>query len=76
MEKFGENYRAGRGPVSCPLCSNHLDNLEMAFQCPVIIKEQTIKGKPEDIYKENIKLETVETIVKIVELRKQKLEDN
>ena len=40
----------------------------MAFQCPVISKEVTINGKPEDIYQENIKFDTVRTIVKIVEL--------
>ena len=76
MEKFGENYRAGRSQVSCPLCHVHLDNQEMAFQCSEITKELTIRGNLEDIFSENIKLETVETLTKIVEIRKHKIEDD
>ena len=76
MEKFGENYQAGRSQVLCPLCHVHLDNQEMAFQCSEITKELTMKGNLEDIFSENIKLETVETLTKIVEIRKQKIEDN
>ena len=76
MEKFGENYRAGRSQVSCPLCHVHLDNQEMAFQCSEITKELTMKGNLEDIFSENIKLETVETLTKIVEIRKHKIEDD
>ena len=71
MEKFGENYRAGRSQVSCPLCHVHLDNQEMAFQCSEITKELTIRGNLEDIFSE-----TVETLTKIVEIRKHKIEDD
>ena len=43
----------------------------MAFQCSEITKELTVKGKKEeDIFSENIKLETVETLMKIAEIRK------
>ena len=74
MENFGENFRGGNGPATCPLCKLHLDNQEMSFQCPVIKSEITIMGDIKDVYKEDIKTETVRTIAKIAELRKTKLE--
>ena len=74
MEKFCENFRGGNGPATCPLCKLHLDNQEMSFQCPVIKSEITISGDIKDVYKEDIKMETVRTITKISELRKTKLE--
>ena len=73
MERFGENYRGGNSPIPCPLCKLHLDNQEMSFQCPEIIKEVTINGSISDIYKENIKIETVDTVIRISEYRKRKL---
>ena len=74
MEIFGENFRGGNGPATCPLCHLHLDNEEMSFQCQAIQSVMEIKGKMEDIYQQNIKKETVETITKISRYRKQILE--
>ena len=75
MERFGENFRAGNGPAMCPLCKLHLDNQEMGFQCPEIKKELIVKGNIEDIYRDNIKMETIQTITKIIEIRKRRLEN-
>ena len=75
MLEFGENYRGGRPQVTCPLCSLHLDNQEMSFQCPVVKSEVDITGNIEDIYKEAIKPETAETLEKILEFRKLRKED-
>ena len=36
----------------------------MSFQCPIIKKEIKVKGNLSDIYKENIKNETIETVGK------------
>ena len=74
MAKFGEKYRGGKGPVACPLCKLHLDNQEMAFQCIEVNKSITVEGSPEELFQEVIKLGTIETIQKITELRKQRLE--
>ena len=74
MERFGEHFRGGAGPVPCPLCHLHLDNQEMSFQCTEIKKEIEIKGSISDVYKENIKSETIQTLIKISELRKRILE--
>ena len=75
MLEFGENYRGGRPQVTCPLCSLHLDNQEMSYQCPVVKSEVDITGNIEDIYKEVIKPETAETLEKILEFRKLRKED-
>ena len=75
METFGENFRGGNGPVPCPLCHLHLDNEEMSFQCQAIKSVMEIKGNIQDIYQQNIRKETVETITKISKYRKQILEN-
>ena len=71
MENFGENYRGGRSQVVCPLCGTHLDNQQLSMQCPVIKKNVTVKGDMADIYKEDINIETIKTISKISEFRKE-----
>ena len=75
MAEFGENYRGGRSQVMCPLCETHLDNQELSYQCLEIRSKLKIMGKIEDIFKEEISLETVETIEKISELRRTWLEE-
>ena len=75
MERFGENFRGGNVAVMCPLCKLHLDNQAMGYQCPEIKKEMEVKGCIEDMYKEEIKLETVRTMTKILEIRKTKQEN-
>ena len=74
MERFGENFSGGINPVMCPLCRLHLDNQEMGFQCPEIVKELKISGSLEDIYKEDIPIETIRTIAKISDIRKSRQE--
>ena len=71
MEKFGENYRGGKSQVICPLCSLHLDNQSLSFQCPIIKEKLNITGEMEDIYKENIKVETIKAVCKISDYRNQ-----
>jgi hypothetical protein len=73
MERFGENFRGSQGPIPCPLCQNRLDNQEQSYQCAEIRKGVDVKGNLSDIYKDEIKPETIQTAVKIAEFRKQKL---
>ena len=75
MAIFGENYRGGRVEVICPLCETHLDKQELSYECPTIKKEVAITGSFSDIYSEEIELNTVETIKKITEVRKEMLQD-
>ena len=69
MSDFGENYRAGRDKVICPLFESHVDNQELSYICPEIKNKVVICGKISDIYREDIKLETVEAIQKITQIR-------
>jgi hypothetical protein len=75
LERFGENFRGGNVAVMCPLCKLHFDNQAIGYQCPEIKKEMEVKGCIEDMYKEEIKLETVRTMTKILEIRKTKQEN-
>ena len=75
MAKFGQNYRGGKEKIVCPLCESHLDNQELSYICPVIRNEFKISGSSSDIYSEEIHKNTVETIEKIVEIRKSMLDE-
>ena len=71
MENFGENYREGRDPVICPLCSCHLDNQILSTQCEVIKRELKFKEDIKDIFKNDISKDTIDTVNSIVEVRKK-----
>ena len=73
MAPLGENFRGNRENVLCPLCGNHLDSQPTFLQCEVIKKELTTNTKIEDIYVENVSLETAKTITRIEDTRKAKL---
>ena len=73
MENFGENYREGKDHILCPLCDSHLDNQALSVQCRVIKSEIDVKEDIGDIFKEDISLETIETVTKISHLRKKLL---
>ena len=73
MERFGENFRGSQGPIICPLCQTHLDNQEMSYQCLEIRKEVEIKGGLSEIYKNDIKPDAIQNIVKISEYGKLNL---
>ena len=70
MEMFVENFRGGNEIIMCPLCRLHPDNQENSLNCPETRKETEIKGNLCDIFKENIGTGIVETLTKIVEIRK------
>ena len=74
MANYGENYRGGAYSTTCPLCHLHLDNQEMSFQCPIIRNMIAIEGNISDIYKEDIKKQTIKTILKITNYRNKSLE--
>ena len=67
MAVYGENFRGGKDQVFCPFCKLHLDSQERSYSCPVISADVEIVGSIQNIYSDDIKLETVETIKKITE---------
>ena len=74
MAKFGENYRGGRDFVMCPLCLNHKDSQDLSYQCEIIKNKMILAGSPSDVYSDNVKMETVENIQKIMKIREEILE--
>ena len=74
MAPLGENFRGNQGNIVCPLCHNHLDNQSTFLQCEVIKKELEVKIKIEDIYGQDIKLETARKITEVAELREKMLQ--
>ena len=72
MAKCGENFRGPSSQVMCPLCTKHQDSQDKSYECPVIRQDVKVTGNYDDIYSDKVKLETVETITKIDEFKKEK----
>ena len=69
MANFKDNYR-GTNPYNlCPLCMNHPDTQQSAFQCSVIKKSVVINGTYGDIMDGNISKELAKTITDILKFR-------
>ena len=75
MAQVGENFRGQAARVGCPLCSNHLDNQAMLFQCEVIREKVDIKYRLEDVYKDEVTIEVVEAITEILNTREKLIEE-
>ena len=74
METFGENFKAGREFVLCPLCKLHKDSQSESFNCNVLANEMRVNGNYSQIF-ENIEMhpELISTIVKISKTRNKLL---
>ena len=75
MAPMGENFRGGKEHVTCPLCNSALDNQAHSFQCEAITKRLEINCDMEDIYTQQISLETAETVTKTLAIREEILEE-
>ena len=73
MAKFSENFRGPHGPKLCPLCLSHLDNQQMAFNCPVIKPKLDEKGKYDYIFRSQIPRETIKNLKIITRLREENM---
>ena len=73
MAKFGENFRANKNPILCPLCRTHLDGQKMCFEnCPVVKNNITISGNYNQIFNtSDIPSDIVQTLVRIEKLREE-----
>ena len=72
MESFKENFRNGEGNLPCPLCETHIDDQLLCAQCPVVRAEIGVIENINDIFKEEIKEETITNIIRISKLREVK----
>ena len=75
MERFGENFRGGRDHVMCPICELHLDSQDLSLQCPEVRNEINCTGDIREIYWEGMRKEIVQTISKVIEFRRNKIEN-
>ena len=76
MAEFGENFRAGREKVMCPLCTLHLDNQNFGPACPVLRRDLDMTGNYSDMYNNNVSVETVAYMEKVMEYRTLKKQEN
>ena len=68
MARFGENFKAGKARVICPMCRMHFDCQFSAPRCPRILKhvgELDIMR----IFDENIPVQTVKKMVELLKFR-------
>ena len=53
MAKFGDNYRAGKGSTSCPLClDGHSDSQQESFNCYAVTSQIRIDCEYQSLFKE------------------------
>ena len=79
MLNLGENFRAGREYVVCPLCKQHKDSQNNLLNCPTL-KEDIVKEcgdiaevNLDDLFAENYKDLTVKVLKSVMESRTVKL---
>ena len=75
MADYGENYKGGKEQIMCPLCYLHRDSQEMSYFCPEITNNIKMLGSQEDIYSNDIKIETIQSMEKVEEYRKNCLQE-
>ena len=59
----------------CPLFNNHMDSQSLALNCEEIRKEVQIKIRIEDIYRDNITLQTASNLLEIETARKKLIKE-
>ena len=73
MADFGENFRGNQDHKMCPLCFKHYDSQSLSFQCEFYKDKMEININMSDIYRDEISMETVKTMCKMMKLRKKHL---
>ena len=75
MEKFSENYKAGKPTRPCPVCKETPDTQTHSFECELIQQNVKIEGQPSDIFSTNIDRKLARTLENIVKFRETYLEN-
>ena len=75
MANFSENFRGLNGQKTCPLCKTHLDNQQMAFQCPEISPKLNKLGTYESIFLSEIPTRTIQNLKEITKLREDNMKE-
>ena len=69
MANFKNKYRGTNLVNICPLCMNHPDTQQAAFQCSVLQKNVVINGRYSNIIDGNISKKLAITITNIMKFR-------
>ena len=73
MAKCSEHLCGPHGPNMCLFCQSHLDNHQMAFNCPVIKPKLDEKDKYEYIFRSEIPIETITNLKIITRFREENM---
>ena len=74
MLEFGQYYRGSAVFVSCPLCSTHIDEQDMLFQCPVMKSEVELHIDLNKIYTDNVDSKAIKEVSKVMNMRRKMVE--
>ena len=74
MANYGDNYRAGREVVICPLCNMHIDSQFLCQHCPIIKNQIDSRLQIDDLYTETISSETVRILTRIESIRQERID--
>ena len=73
MINVGNNYKAGRSSVICPLCSLHFDSQDDLLLCPAIRSKIKTTENLNDIYESSISMKSVKLLKEVMNLRENLL---
>ena len=73
MINVGNNYKAGRSSVICPLCSLHFDNQDDLLLCPAIRSKIKTTVNLNDIYESSISMKSAKLLKEVMNLRENLL---
>ena len=68
MAPFKKNYKSLKDTL-CPLCSQHLDDQNLVFQCPIIAQQINSEERIENIFSETISKDLVNALDKVLQIR-------
>ena len=76
MARFWENFKGGRPPQHCPLCSKamNVDTQPHSFQCEVLAASININGNYENIFETKVNQKVAITVENIEKFRQPYLE--
>ena len=74
MEKFGENFKAGKETKPCPVCDESEDTQSHSFQCKVVTTNIFVNKHYEDIFSTKVDRKLAKEIKRIIKFREGYLE--
>ena len=75
MADYGKNFRGGKEKIICQLCNDHIDSQEMSYYCPEIVNNITVRGSAEEIYDNDVSVNTVVFMEKVEDYRKMRKDE-